>query len=221
MGRQKTMNSKCEFSDGRGLDRRTFLKHLAIAGGGVAVARSGLLAEPVNRYPCKFANRFRLAVEGTGDFRHVVGYEWPAILDSFPPDLKFRVRWQFPTEGRDIMSFLIFVAPDPEDALVGQPVPAEMLISGGSIWVQEIAINPPVAHPVYGPKPTLGLLGRVVSNPIPSPFGAIVGRTAFSSAAFDGQGDDVTRYLLGISSAGSHATFVREAKGMLHFVGQF
>jgi hypothetical protein len=216
--RGKIMNSKNipEVGDN---SRRTFLKTLAALGGGLVAARVAGGPNPLAHYPAKHAGHFHLDIEGTGDFRHVVGYQWPDIFNQFPPDLKFRVRYRFPVEHRDILSLLIFAAPDPEDALVGQPVPDAMLISGGNIWIDEIRVGPPVEHPVYGPKPTLGMLGRFITNPIASPFGTIVGRTCCWSCAFDGQGDDVTLYLVGIMSAGSHATFTHESRGALHFRG--
>lgn len=199
------------------MGRRAFLRNVTAAGAGVALAPALALGGASARLPARHANRFSMHVEGTGVFRDVVGYQWPDIFNQFPADMKFRVRYEFPVEHRDVLSFLIFAAPDPEDALVGQPIPEAMLISGGSMWIDEIAVNAPVNHPVYGSKPTLGMLGRIITNPIGSPFGDIVGRTCCVSAAFDGQGDDVTMYLLGAMSAGSHATFVHEAKGELHF----
>ncbi len=214
------MNSLTKSAPVGDAGRRTFLKNLAVIGGGLAFAPRSLLAEPINKYPCRHANRFHWFAEGTGTFQTVLGYDWPELFNQFPPEMKFRVRYRFPIGGRDVLGLQVFVAPDPEDALFGLAVPEEMLISDGTIWLQEIAINGPVDHPSYGSKPTFAILGRIITNRIPSPFGEIVGRTFTLASAFDGEGDDVMFYLLGGTAAGSHATFVHEANGSFRYRGQ-
>jgi hypothetical protein len=65
------------------------------------------------------------------------------------------------------------------------------------------------------PVNTLGFFGKCVANPVPSPFGPIVGRV-FSMGCQFTEGNPATFEFFGGYGAGSHATFVPRATGSLY-----
>lgn len=62
---------------------------------------------------------------------------------------------------------------------------------------------------------TVAFIGKVIQNPVPSPFGPIEGRAAAISTQFNKTGDDVTFTFTGGFVAGSHSTWNFTGKGSL------
>jgi hypothetical protein len=123
----------------------------------------------------------------------------------------------------------------PPASLAMDPSGNPVLISDSVAHIEEITVGPPVEYPELenpplGAKPTFGLMGRVVENDVPSPFGPMVDKIAMFGGAFDREGRDVNFYLLGGMVAGQHATYLRpfqatstspveHAKGYIFFHG--
>ncbi len=67
-----------------------------------------------------------------------------------------------------------------------------------------------------GQPPTIAFLGKVIDNPVPSPFGPIVGRAAAISTQYDRTGNGVSFTFVGGFVAGSHSTWTFTASGSLY-----
>lgn len=205
------------------MNTKSSVRQLAVLAGTIGLACSTALADPQpreNRLQTVNPALFSFYAEGVGTFDSVVGYRWPAALGSKPEavalGLTFKVVYQYPFENRDVLRFSVYLLPAPWDP----PGTAPLLISRSLAKIDEIRVSLPVGYPdEFGlqPKPTLGILGRIIENEVPSPFGPIVGRILSLSTAFDGEGDNVQFYLLGVSAVGSHATSVTNASGSIHF----
>jgi hypothetical protein len=202
-------------------DRKPFLKRLAVLAGAVTLATAAALACPQTPAQRVDPDSVRFCAQGIGLFTDVVGYHWPSMFAPAPwydaNGYSFKVTYQFPYKQRDQLLLQIFLVP-PHAA--DDPNPLAVPISISVIQIDEIQVGPPVAYADDAglpPKPTVALLGHWVDNSLQSPFGPIVGRQACITAAFDGEGDNVNFYLLGVSCAGSHATFVPKAMGSIHF----
>lgn len=180
-------------------NRRAFLRGLGgLGAASLACAPSALAGPP------KYARRFQLSAAGTvADFSLI----WP------PPDLPppqdgtiVRIRVEFPVQRHDILEFVTFVAPAdaPDESL--------FIVTLFHMRVEQIALSDT-------PVPNFGLFGRILDNPVHSPFGNLTGRVQVISAEFDQPGDQTTFHLFGGATAGNHASAVRTATGSLHIRG--
>lgn len=196
-------------------NRRGFLKGAgALAAVGTALPLSGRAA-PVRP-------EIHLLAEGVVGLNAVVPQP---NLSDFPPeiiaqllsgDLQIRQRLTFPMsededEGLSIQVFLV-----PSTAPLPLPAPPPVPPSPGDpISISLFEVN--VARVLLSddPSPNLALLGRVISAPVPSPFGDIVGLTAAFGMGYDEPGDHTNFTMLGGLAAGSHSTWSLTGKGSL------
>lgn len=221
--------------------RRGFIKNLAVLGGAAALAPTTAMASTggIRRcYPNWHARRFRFEAKGKGRFTDVVGFYWPFPVPA--AELAWasvEVRMKFPYQQCDLLHLQVFLLPPASIAFFGSDTP--VLISDSLTEIEEITVGPPVDYPdappgsptfLSGPKPTFGMVGRVVANDVESPFGPMIGKIAMFGGAFDHEGDNVNFYLLGGMVAGQHATYQRpfqeagsasfeHTTGSIHFHG--
>jgi hypothetical protein len=97
--------------------------------------------------------------------------------------------------------------------------PSGVPISMFVIKIQDVAVGDAVTTmtsvgPQASPR-TITFLGKVTDVLVPSPFGAVAGRTAAISAEFDKVGNDVTFSFVGGFVAGSHSTWTFTGTGSL------
>lgn len=134
--------------------------------------------------------------------------------------LQIRQRVTFPTtEDKDedndgVLSIQVFIVPSsaPLPLPTPPPVPPSpdepMTISLFEVQVDRVLLS-------ARPAPNLAILGEVISAPVPSPFGEIVGRQAGFGVGYDGTGEQVSFVMLGGFVAGSHSTWSLTAAGSL------
>ena len=185
-------------------NRRAFLRGLGALGAG-----GFLVTQPAIASSAKYAHRFQLSAQGVvTDFSLV----WPVPqLPQLPPGTLVSVRIDFPVDGRDILEWQTFLAPEnaPDQPLA--------VITLFHLRVDKIGLS-------ETPAPNLGLFGQVIDNPVVdnpdhSPFGDLTGRIGIIYGQFDAPGDSTTFSLLGGAASGSHATALTTASGSLHIQG--
>ncbi len=168
--------------------RRSFL-----AGGAAALSASALHAAPA-----RYATRVALVSDGEAAFNFLL---WNPSLNApdfsgLPPSAKIRVKNTFPYQGRDVLETLVYaVMPDMTTfpiSLIYTQVD-DIKVAGGAI----------------------AFAGSVISNPVPSPFGVIVGKPMVIGGAFDQTGPSARFEFFGGMVAGSHVTIVPVAHGSL------
>jgi hypothetical protein len=138
----------------------------------------------------------------------------PPVLQpppGFAPTGTPRARYTFPIQRADVIETFVFL-PGLFDG-----VPVEAPISLFYIAVDAVSITLATGL-VDGDRPagTLAMSGRMVSNPVESPFGDLTGRSAAIASGFVmEQNGAATFKLLGGPIGGSHATFLKQAAGEL------
>lgn len=191
--------------------RRDFLLRgsaSAIAAGTVFSVNETLAA------PARYAQSLAMTAEGEIDFAFVL-YLVPPVPPSLPPGFvptgAPRARYTFPVEHVDVIETFVFLP----GLLNGAPV--EGPISLFYIAVDAVSISQATGL-VDGDRPagTFAMSGKVISNPVESPFGDLTGRSAAIASGFVvDQNGAATFKLLGGPIGGSHATFLKEATGEL------
>jgi hypothetical protein len=113
------------------------------------------------------------------------------------------VRNLFPFQGRDVIETVVY-ARLPNNAVV----PVSLLYTE----VEDVHL----AESPTGPNQrSIALYGKVIANPVPSPFGHIIGRGTMFGGSFDKPGPNTRFEFFGGLVAGSHATLVPVAHGSL------
>ena len=198
--------------------RRRLLK------GTLGVAAAGFAASAITPALGKPVHLHKMRFHMEGDVR----LDWalslyipPGLAAGLPPGTAARLRVVYPARhtARHIMAVSVFLAPAGVPA--GIPAPEIAPISVLEIAVEEAML----AIAAFGeestrPSKNVGLLGRVVSNEIESPFGSLVHRLATASFGFvwgTPANDDAVFRLVAIGAAGSHMTVVPEAAGEIAF----
>lgn len=169
--------------------RRSFL-----AGGAAALSASALHAAPA-----RYATRVALVSDGLAAFDFLL---WNPFLNpqpdfsGLPLSAQIRVKNTFPYQGRDVLETLVYaVMPD------GTTFPISLIYT----QVDDIKVA----------GGAIAFAGSVISNPVPSPFGEIVGKPMVIGGAFDQTGRSTRFEFFGGMTAGSHVTIVPEARGSL------
>ena len=101
--------------------------------------------------------------------------------------------------------------PNYNPMIVPLPPMGYIPISEFNVAVESVTLGNNTANPLYN----FSVTGRVVSTPVPSPFGELIGRAASFSADFDVAGPNTQFYFMGGFVAGSHSTWVPFAVGNL------
>jgi hypothetical protein len=142
--------------------------------------------------------------EGTGDAAWVL----PPAVSTLPPGLEFRARYTYPAaDDDDLLDVQVFLTGT--GAPTGLPIAPGSLISHFRIQVDRFQVS-------RLPEPNLLITGTVRSVPVPSPFGAIVGRLVAITGGFT-EGATTTFTMLGGPVAGSHSTILPAATGSITF----
>ena len=195
-------------------NRRGFLK-----GAGTVAAASAAL--PLAGRARIAGPKVRLLAEGAVGLNAVVP---TPDLSVFPPEvlqqialgaLQIRQRLTFPSgEDDDTLSIQVFIVPSaaPLPLPTPPPVPPSacdpITVSLFEVEILRVVLSDDLT-------PNLSLLGRVISAPVPSPFGEIVGRVAAFGAGYDQAGEVTNFVMLGGFVAGSHSTWSLTGKGAL------
>ncbi len=195
-------------------NRRGFLQ-----GAGALAAASAAL--PLSGRAPVAGPKVRIFAEGVVGLNAVV----PAPdLSAVPADvlaqialgtLQIRQRVTYPAgENEDMLSVQVFIVP----SVAPLPLPAPPPVPpspGDPITISFFEVE--IARVILSdePSPNLALLGKVISTPVPSPFGEIVGRTAAMGAGYDQAGEETNFVMLGGFVGGSHSTWSLTGKGSL------
>ncbi len=145
-----------------------------------------------------------LVAEGTGDAAWVL----PPAVPPLPPGLEFRARYTYPAaDDDDLLDLQVFLTWT--GAPTGLPIAPGFLITHLRIQVDRFQVS-------RLPEPNLLITGTVRSVPVPSPFGATVGRLVAITGGF-AEGATTTFTMLGGPVAGSHSTTLPSATGSITF----
>ena len=192
-----------DFEKGAG-SRRDFLLRgsaAAIAAGAAFAASEAVAA------PSRYAQSLKMIAEGTVDPPWVLTL-LPFDPSTLPP-FEVRARYTFPVAGKDVLEgYVWFVVPG------GGEIPISLF----NVAVEAVSITQATGFvdEELAPAGTIAMLGKVISNPVTSPFGDLTGRSIAIASGFGFDQDGAAQFrLLGGPIAGSHATFVAEAEGEL------
>lgn len=168
----------------------------------------------------------RLRLEGDVDLSWVLSLHTPT-LPPLPPTVAGRLRIESlpagarPRSARDRATLAIAVFLAPAGVPAGEPAPEIAPISTIEVVGHGLLVDvADFGEPSTRPRANLLVSGTTITNPVPSPFGSLVGRSAYVALGFewtDAENDAAVFRHVAVGAAGSHVTVLPHAAGELAF----
>jgi hypothetical protein len=195
-----------------GGSRRNFLRSAGLLAVSAPLALAGGMGRVVSEH-------FELLAEGVIDPRFVL----PPVDFPLPPGLESRARYMFPiARSRNVLGLQVFVSPEdlPLPLPEAPPLTEQVTISYLEVRIEDIQFG---TSPVAGVAHRLAaflLSGKIISNPVVSPFGEMTDApfAMWSSFEITNQETGAADFkFLGGATAGSHVTVAPAGKGYIRF----